>query len=271
MQPCDTLFLFCQADDYERMKDLISQRLRRSGHKLESGINPLPELQVTFEMLSALNDIIDVDSALTSCCEAILLLQETERNNNIASLTLEKEQVAGTGRPRYVIPIETLEFFIDSSFSIPEMSELLGISVSTVKRRLRDCGLQISSKFTTISNDELEKHVQQIVTDFPEVGYRTVKAHLDAKQIHVAQYRVQEALRNVDPEGVLMRRLHLKAVHRRAYHVRAPLSLWHMDGRAKKIAAFPNEKKKEIVWFILTKKTNILCKFPGSCKRTSTL
>ena len=42
-------------------------------------------------------------------------------------------------------------------------------------------------------------------------------------------------MRRVNPDGVLLRALELRAVRRRRYQVRGPLSLWHIDGNHKLI------------------------------------
>lgn len=47
--------------------------------------------------------------------------------------------------------------------------------------------------------------------------------------------RVQESMRRADPGGVLMCTLQLNPRRRRRYSVRAPNSLWHIDGNHKLI------------------------------------
>lgn len=53
--------------------------------------------------------------------------------------------------------------------------------------------------------------------------------------MNVQQHRAREALRRVDPEGVLLRAIELNVVVRQPYHVASPLSLWHIDGHHKLI------------------------------------
>ena len=61
-------------------------------------------------------------------------------------------------------------------------------------------------------------------------GYRRMRGHLTARGLLVQWNRLKDSMKRVCPEGILMRALQLTAVHRRFYHVRAPLSLWHIDG-----------------------------------------
>ncbi len=45
------------------------------------------------------------------------------------------------------------------------------------------------------------------------------------------QVRIRESQRRIDPEGCMIRRLHV--LNRRRYSVPAPLSLYHIDGNHK--------------------------------------
>ncbi|WAR28014.1 hypothetical protein MAR_013718 [Mya arenaria] len=51
----------------------------------------------------------------------------------------------------------------------------------------------------------------------------------------VQKSRVLDSMKRVEIEGVLQGKMLLKPILRRQYNVRAPLSLWHMDGYHKLI------------------------------------
>ena len=51
-----------------------------------------------------------------------------------------------------------------------------------------------------------------------------MRGFLRAKGLHVQWRRIQESMRRVCPEGILMRALQLTTVKRRIYTVRSPLS-----------------------------------------------
>lgn len=70
---------------------------------------------------------------------------------------------------------------------------------------------------------------------FPNCGYRKMRGFLRARGLHIQWSRIQDSMRRVCPEGILMRALQLTAVERRIYNVRSPLSLWHIDGNHKLI------------------------------------
>jgi hypothetical protein len=139
------------------------------------------------------------------------------------------------GRPRIIIPEDLIEFLIDSGFSQNDISSLIGVSKRTLNRRLSEMGITFASKFSTMSDEELDGIVFGIVKEFPDVGYRTVGSHLKSIGHQVQRCRLRESIYRVDFEGVLQRRTNLRPILRRQYSVRAPLSLWHMDGYHKLI------------------------------------
>ena len=100
---------------------------------------------------------------------------------------------------------------------------------------LKEQNLSVSSCYSVSSGHELENKVSNILHEFPGIGYRSVISHLTAQQIRVAEHRVRQAVRKVDPEGVMLRKLCLTVTKRRKYSVRAPRALWHIDGYHKLI------------------------------------
>ncbi len=62
-------------------------------------------------------------------------------------------------------------------------------------------------------------------------GNRQMQGHLLSRGYRVQQVRIRESQRRIDPEGCMIRRLHV--LNRRRYSVPAPLSLYHIDGNHK--------------------------------------
>ncbi len=52
------------------------------------------------------------------------------------------------GRPKFIIPYNTLEYLIKSRFTVPQISDLMGVSISTVRRRMTDYNLSIQETYT---------------------------------------------------------------------------------------------------------------------------
>ena len=138
-----------------------------------------------------------------------------------------------TGRPRFEIPCEQLVFLVESRFTGPQIADILGVSLSTVRRRMVDFGSSIRAEYSLLTDAELDDIVESIHQDFPMCGNRQMQGHLLSRGYRVQQLRIREAQRRVDPDGTVMRRL--RAVNRRRYQVPAPLSLWHIDGNHKLI------------------------------------
>ena len=137
------------------------------------------------------------------------------------------------GRPSFVITREQLESLIETNFTVPQMAHMLGVSVSTIRRRMDLYNLSIRATYATISDEELDHLVQVINRQFPMCGSKQMAGHLLVRGFRVQQNRIREAQRRIDPDGVVMRRL--TVTRRRQYKVSAPLSLYHIDGNHKLI------------------------------------
>ncbi|XP_066301033.1 uncharacterized protein [Branchiostoma lanceolatum] len=112
---------------------------------------------------------------------------------------------------------------------------MLTVSSSTVFRRIREYGLSVSDTFSTVSDEELDSAIQNILQTFPNCGYRMMRGHLAGRGLRVQEDRVRSSMHRVDPVGVFLRSISLRVLVRRAYCVRAPNSLWHMDTHHKLI------------------------------------
>ncbi|KAK0140173.1 hypothetical protein N1851_022927 [Merluccius polli] len=95
--------------------------------------------------------------------------------------------------------------------------------------------IRVHNLLTPIEDNSLDETVTQILQQHPMSGYKMMVGYLNAQGIHIQRQRVQESMRRVDPGGVLMRTLQLNPRRRRKYSVRAPNSLWHIDGNHKLI------------------------------------
>ena len=134
------------------------------------------------------------------------------------------------GRPSYHIPYHQLHSLISLHLSVPQIARIVGVSVSTVRRRMSEYNLSIASTYSTITDAELDAIVCQ---QFYGWGNRQVYGSLVSLGVRVPHQRVRESQRRVDPEGSIMRRLN--RVQRRRYSVPGPQHLWHMDGNHKLI------------------------------------
>ena len=131
-----------------------------------------------------------------------------------------------------MISRDQVEFLLERCFSAVDISSLLGVSVRTLERRLSEFGLRARS---TVSDQALDNPMRNILTEFPNTGYRRMTGFLKARGLRIQQSRIREAMRRVNPVGVLLRALELCTIHRRRYQVCGPFALWHIDGNHKLI------------------------------------
>ena len=74
---------------------------------------------------------------------------------------------SGVGRPAFEIPRGQLQFLIESRFSVPQIAQLLGVSISTVHRRMSSYNLSICSTYSPMTDDQLDELVAAVQQQFP--------------------------------------------------------------------------------------------------------
>ena len=149
-------------------------------------------------------------------------------NDNDVMYQAGKVFTGSSGRPRYNISIEQLEFLVQKRFSTAEIAVLLGVGKRTVERRLEEFHLSTRTTYSDMSSEELDVEITSILRNFPNTGYKRMTGFLLSRNV-----RIREAMRRVNPEGTLLRALELNIVQRRKYQVRSALALWHIDGNHK--------------------------------------
>ena len=139
----------------------------------------------------------------------------------------------GRGRPRLCITKEQIEYLLHIGFSCSKVADVIGVSLSTIRRRMTEYGLTVHALYSTISDRELDELAEQIKQDFPNCGYRMMQGHLLRQGHRIPHARIRNCLHRIDPDGVAIR--WATTVQRRKYTVPSPLSLWHIDGNHKLI------------------------------------
>ena len=206
--------------------------------QLESGNNSSDTLDHVQYRIDCLYEIIlrcfDIgfvdESVVTVVREA---LDCFKLNDNDVMYKAGKVFTGSSGRPRYNISREQLEFLVQKRFSTAEIAVLLGVGKRTVERRLEEFHLSIRATYSDMSNEELDAEITSILRNFPNTGYKRMTGFLLSRNVRIQQQRIREAMRRVNPEGTLLRALELNIVQRRKYQVRSPLALWHIDGNHK--------------------------------------
>lgn len=152
-----------------------------------------------------------------------------------ASPILITESAGGRGQPKYIVSEELLSRLIDMSLPISCIANILGVSQSTIFRRMRELGLSTKSTYSTLTDQELDNVIVAIKIRVPNAGYRMVKGCLQAEGHRVQWTRIKDAMHRVDAPGILERMTQLGCIVRRTYFVQQPLSLVHIDTNHKLI------------------------------------
>ena len=177
----------------------------------------------------------EATAIVRSCLSTFKSIYELRRLSESFHYQVQPVHTGLVGRPSFTVSPEQLSFLIENQFSAPQIADMVGVSVRTIRRRMTNFGLSISAQYSTVTDSEL--HVDEIVceiqTQFPMCGNRQMHGHLLSRGYRVQQSRVRESQRGVDPHGTIIRRLH--AVNRREYSVPSPRSLYHIDGYHKLI------------------------------------
>lgn len=141
------------------------------------------------------------------------------------TVTLDRE----SGRPRFDIGKDALIRLRELGNTWTDISKFFLVSRWTIYRRAREYDIQNVGRFSDITNDELMELISEFVVRQSQLtGFPMVYGHLESIGIHVQQQRVRDCLRRLDPIFNNLRWATL--IHRRTYSVRAPNSLWHIDG-----------------------------------------
>ena len=74
-----------------------------------------------------------------------------------------------------------------------------------------------------------------ITRQYPNYGYRMVKAHLRSSGVRVSESQMRASLERVDPVGVAGRWSQRWCVQHRVYSVPYPNALWHIDSNLRLI------------------------------------
>ena len=140
------------------------------------------------------------------------------------------------GRPRKNINPEVLHdaFQKGRRISTTVLASILGIDRKTLQVRKNEMGIE--SSFDEISNNDLDKLIQEYRQEYPAAGRSYVIGHLRAAHsLRIQRHRVIDSMNRIDRLGQGMQHVGRKK-ERRQYQVPRPNALWHIDGHHKLIA-----------------------------------
>jgi len=198
-------------------------------------------LETTGKEKTACDDVVKKVHLLATAIDLLIDQVENELvslDSTIYSTTVLPELLTSStgvvGRPRRVVNLTQIEYLRSWRFTWTRICHTLCISRTTLWRRLKEVNYNFEeSRFTNISDSELEKEIVNIKSASVNYGERMVMGVLCSKQIFVARHRVRDVIRKIDPINTSMR---WGAMHPRYnYSVPGPNALWHIDGLHKLI------------------------------------
>ena len=136
------------------------------------------------------------------------------------------------GPPVFEIPKSVLECFLDEGFPIVENARIMSVSESTIYRRTRCYGLS-KMEFSAITDEELDRQIDEITLRFPNCGQVLLKQLLAGRGVKVPRANLRNSINKVDRRGVQFQKK--GRLQRRVYNIRAPNCLWHVDTNHKLI------------------------------------
>lgn len=167
------------------------------------------------------------------------LIELMENGPALRDTSLPKYHTTEAGRLELVIAPEYLHSEIRKGHSNKDIALALGVSVATVKRRLRDFGIQ--RRWSAITEQELIDLLRAAKDSGLEyVGSVGMQGYLEqTHNVRVPRRVVRLCLKQVDSVGTRDR--WLRTTRRRRYSVPFPNSLWHIDGERWKLGLFARE------------------------------
>ena len=139
--------------------------------------------------------------------------------------------VSPLGRPRLDTDVDEILELRRLNFSWTKIASVVGISRSTLYRRLEEAGINPNDRAPVC--EELDSKIRSIKVDHPNDGEVLIQGHLVRMGIRVARNALRASIHRVDHDGAVERQLHV--VRRRVYSVPHPNAMWHIDGHHKLI------------------------------------
>ena len=130
------------------------------------------------------------------------------------------------GRPKLSFDMEDLQCLQSIGLSLTKISEIFGISRSTLYRRMQEVGFTDRNRFSMCSDEELDGIIANLKSTLPHVGERIIIGHIRSLGLCIQRERIRQSIQRIDPVNTSLRwHLHIS---RRTYSVPGPNSLWHI-------------------------------------------
>ncbi|XP_032798427.2 uncharacterized protein LOC116935185 [Daphnia magna] len=123
------------------------------------------------------------------------------------------------------LTVDNIKSYLSLGFLIREIAEEAHISYSTLRKFMARNQLSVRDTYTPMLEDVLQTIIYQMCCQNPCLGVKMVVGRLHAMGHRIQRERVRTLMTSLFGSRPMNRRL-----KRRAYYVRAPLSMIHIDG-----------------------------------------
>lgn len=120
----------------------------------------------------------NIDDILDSIQTVLCLVGE--KNNHTGGFRPPLITSGGRGRPSWDISEDQLRYLLEYNFTVREIAELLGVSYSTVRRRMADSNLSVRMNYSNICDEDLQRLVCSFIQECPNSGIKTVLGYLNS-------------------------------------------------------------------------------------------
>lgn len=97
------------------------------------------------------------------------------------------------------------EFLRNLKFTWIKISSIIGVSRSTLYRRLEEEGISRTITYTDISDLALDRLIHRIKLEHPHDGERMMIGHLSRHTVRVTRCRLRASIHRVDPINTALR------------------------------------------------------------------
>ena len=108
----------------------------------------------------------------------------------------------GRGRPAIDIPEDQLVMLLEHHFTVTDIAHMLHVSPRTIRRRVLQYGLESTTMYSDMSDDQFDEITVQYVHTHPYCGRRSYQGFLRSAGVRIQQTRVRESLRRIDQRGM---------------------------------------------------------------------
>ena len=171
---------------------------------------------------------VDVDVLAQAIVVAIQRVSTTRPYSREQSPN--EEDTDTLGRPLIPVNLEEVKELRSLNYKWKQIAIFLGVSRSTLYRRLREHGI---NNFTSLTEEQLDAIVHDVKKTHPHDGEVLVQGHLRSINVQVPRQALRNSIHRVDSSGVAM--CSTSTIRRRIYSVPYPNFVWHLDGHHKLI------------------------------------